>query len=207
MRKPLFDPKILGGILLPASLAVIVSLLSPPEKTLGNIAKFIYFHGALSWAAIATFTVAGILGAAFILRKKTGIFVWADAFVKTAVVLWSAHYIIGIVSMQVAWGGIFWQEPRFVAATLVLLVSLALYSTARIFSKPLLSAILFMATPVATWALLLNSGRVFHPANPIMGGQSLSIKLYAAAITALLMITSFSLAYGFRKRQLDHSKG
>jgi len=34
------------------ALAIIVALLSPADATLGNIAKFIYVHAALSWAAV-----------------------------------------------------------------------------------------------------------------------------------------------------------
>lgn len=199
MKTPFSEPKGLWGTLALISGAVVVSLLSPPEKTLGNIAKFIYLHAALSWVGIATFSVAGVVAAAFLLSRKNVIFVWADAFEKTALLLWSTHFVMGMVSMQIAWGGIFWQEPRFLTATLILLVSLALYSIARAFSKPLLSATVYLTTAAATWGLLLNSERVFHPANPIMGGQSLIIKIYAAVITGLLMLTAFSIAFRFKE--------
>lgn len=205
MKTPFSGPKGLWGTLALISGAVIVSLLSPPEKTLGNIAKFIYLHAALSWVGIATFSVAGVVAAAFLLSRKNVIFVWADAFEKTALLLWSTHSVIGMISMQIAWGGIFWQEPRFLTATLILLVSLALYSIARAFSKPLLSAVIYLTIAAATWGLLLNSERVFHPANPIMGGQSLNIKLYALIITALLLLASFTIAYRFKEKSAVRS--
>jgi uncharacterized membrane protein len=200
MKKPSFGLNAIFGIVTPVFLAVVVALISPPEKTLGNIAKFIYFHGALSWTGIATYTLAGFLGVLFLLLRKREVFAWADAFQKTAISLWFAHSVIGMVSMQIAWGGIFWQEPRFLTATLILLITVALYTAARAIGKPWLSSVLYLAAAATTWGLLLNSGRVFHPTNPIMGGQSLSIKIYAAAITALLMIAAYNIAAGFKKR-------
>lgn len=198
MKKPFFESRDLWGIAAPTFLAVAVAMASPAEKTLGNIAKFIYFHGALSWVGIATYTIAGLLGTVFLFTRKAATFVWSDSFERAAIVLWLAHFLIGMVSMQIAWGGIFWQEPRFLTATLILLISTALYSAGRALSRPLLGAFLYLAAAVTTWGLLLNSGRVFHPANPIMGGQSVSIKLYAAIITGLLMVAALNLASRFR---------
>lgn len=200
MKTPFLRPSGLWSVLAPTSLAVMVALISPPERTLGNIAKFIYFHGALSWVGIATYTLAGLLGVLFLLLRRETVFIWSDAFERTAIVLWFAHFVIGMVSMQVAWGGIFWQEPRFLTATLILLITIALYTAARAIGKPWLSSVLYVAAAVTTLGLLLNSGRVFHPTNPIMGGQSISIKFYAAAITGLLMIAAYNIAAGFKKR-------
>ncbi len=140
------------------------------------------------------------------LFKRYNIFVYSRAFEKTAILLWFIHFLMGIASMQIAWGGIFWQEPRFLTAALILLASVALYTTAHLTDKFLISAGLYFANAVVVWILLSNTERVFHPANPIMGGRSLNIKLYAGIITIFLFIAALGIAQNFKQQMVAHSE-
>jgi len=58
---------IIAGLVL---LALLVTWLSPAEETLGSSVKLVYLHGALTWVAIITYTLAGLFGLIYFLTGR-----------------------------------------------------------------------------------------------------------------------------------------
>ena len=120
------------GLLL---LLVLWTVLAPSESRLGNVIKVVYVHGALVWAGLLTFSLAGVLGAG--LGNGLGLALW-----------WQAGQHIQPGVSQLCW----W--PLVVAAigplvsyvTLMLVKGPYLVPAIRVLSLQLLNRMLFFLT-------------------------------------------------------------
>ena len=74
----LFELQSLKGRLLPLLAGALVLLLivwvvaAPAESRLGSVVKLVYVHGALVWAGLLTFSLAGLLGLVALALRLTG---------------------------------------------------------------------------------------------------------------------------------------
>lgn len=180
-----------ASIALLIGLAAVAALLAPAEASLGNAAKLVYAHAGQAWTGIAGFCAAAIFSIAYLLTANRRHLRWADAAEKASLLWWFIHVASSLITMQYAWGGIFWQEPRFRVALTFLVLSTAIYFTALIVSRERLTAIFNVVNAAVLVVLMLVTSRVMHPKNPIYGAShALSIKLYT---TALVIIFLFML--------------
>lgn len=181
------------------ALAVVLAWLSPSDKTLGDVVKMVYVHAAMIWASMAMFTVAGALGLGFLLSKKGFLCEWSWATSTSAIVLYVPGFVLNVIVMQMAWGGIFWGEPRFGMAIEILVIAASAYLIGLVIERPQVSAVLNLGVAVVLWGLVLSTPRVFHPTNPIGDSGNLVMQLFFAAIVVAVFGAAVQLARLFRK--------
>lgn len=144
-----------------------VSILSiPPDARLGTMVRFVMFHGASTWVNMGTFTLAGVLGIAYVLGSR-GALRWAEAFRWFSLPLWVVNTVLGILSMQLLWGGILWDEPRLLMTFGILAAAIVILALQLIFDHPKVPAALDALLAGTLWYLVLVLPNLFHPDSPV----------------------------------------
>jgi len=183
---------VLITLLLLATLGALV-WASPQDKTLGDVVKAIYIHGALVRVGEAAFILAGVLGVAFLVRGWPWAWTWSWAVQRTALLFWLAYYLSSLVTMTLAWGGINWVEPRFVAASQSLAVGAVAFAVAYLLERPRVSALINTAVGLFMVARVTLAPPVFHPVDAI-GESALLVRGYYYLITLVVAALAFQLA-------------
>jgi hypothetical protein len=158
--------------------AAIILLLMPAEKTIGQVIKIVYLHGALSRAGMIGLFAAGIAGVVFLLIGRPAASSWARGLLLSGWGFWTAHFIVSMPATRLTWGPwIAWGEPRvtmtlqLVAAGLVVIIVTYLVGNDR-FSA---AATLLLAVTMAVMAV--GTGVIRHPLDPIGESPSTSLRL------------------------------
>ncbi len=157
---------LLSGIALAVIGGVVAVLSAPPDEKLGVMVRFVMFHGASTWVNMATFTLAGICGVAFLAGVR-GARRWGEALRWISLPLWIINSILGILSMQLIWGGILWSEPRLGMTFGVLGGALAIFAVQMLFAAPKVTAALDALLSGTLWTLIVVLPNLFHPDSPV----------------------------------------
>ena len=183
-----------------ASVAVIACaaaiLLTPPDAKLGTMVRFVMFHGASTWVNMATFTLAGVFGIAYLLGRS-GSRRWGESLRWFSLPLWGVNSVLGVLSMQLLWGGILWSEPRLGMTFGVLAGALVIFAVQMLFDAPKVTAALDVVLAGSLWAFVLILPNLFHPDSPVFQsgnwafiggflGMVVSISLFALAIVSFI---------------------
>jgi len=178
-----------------AAVACVASILSiPPDERLGTMVRFVMFHGASTWVNMGTFTLAGVLGLAFVFGVK-GAGRWGQAFRWFSLPLWTLNTILGIMSMQLLWGGILWDEPRLLMSFGLLVGALVIFAIQLIFDQPKVPAVLDAVLAAALWFLVLVLPNLFHPDSPVFQSENVAYiygffgMVGSLAVAALAIVT------------------
>lgn len=183
-----------------AALAALL-ILSPSEKTLGDVVKLVYLHGALVRTGLLAFTAAGILGLAALVDRRQGTARWSEAVGHTALVVWTVYVLSSMVVTYLAWGvAIAWGEPRVRASAHILLAAAAFWVLSYIIQDWRATAALNAILGALAWALVRSAGVIIHPVDPIGGSASAAIKAFYAGIVACVILLAAELALWFAKR-------
>lgn len=180
----------------------ILSWFSPADRTLGNAVKLVYLHGAVVWGSLLMFALAGLLGLAGIFRGGGKTTRLAFAAAETAVVFWLVHVLLSVIVTWWSWGGVYWQEPRFQMALVVMAISVLFFPAILLFQTRLITNLISLAMGAIVYGLLVTSGKVMHPQNPIGSSDALSVKVFFTAIVVVVVAASiqyFRLAYPSRR--------
>lgn len=194
---------LLAGALFVLLVAWIV--LAPSESRLGSVVKLVFVHGALVWAGLLAFTLAGALGlVALAVRYLWGSLapaarnrahVWyrgTEAADVAALIVWVATVISSMAVTGLTWGQLIaWNEPRVQATGLILVAALVLFIVARLVANQDFTAIVSVLMGIVPWILVRQAGVIRHPVDPIGGSESASIQAFFALI--LLTIIGLTL--------------
>ncbi|MBN2841280.1 MAG: hypothetical protein JXP37_10035 [Coriobacteriia bacterium] len=180
-----------------AIVGCVISILSiPPDAKLGTMVRFVMFHGAATWVNMGTFTLAGLLGLAYVFGVRRAL-AWNAAFRWFSLVLWIINTVLGILSMKLLWGGILWDEPRLLMTFGILAGSIVTLAIQLIFDRPAFPAVLDALLAGTLWFLVLVLPNLFHPDSPVFSsgdpafiigffGMVVTIALAALAIATLI---------------------
>lgn len=190
----------LGGLLLTLVLIALVTAFAPVEKTLGERARLVYFHGAWVWAGKAAFAAAAVFGLAGLVRwgplaaRRTRQRV-SLALGWTGMVFWLTYLPLSLLVQQMNWGGIFWDEPRWKvplilgAAGLLLQAGLLFVEDLRLASG---ANLIFGAI---LWVWLGSIENVLHPDSPIFQSDAVRIQIFFVILLILSLIFGGILAW------------
>jgi hypothetical protein len=180
-----------------AVVACVIAILSiPPDARLGTMVRFVMFHGASTWVNMATFTLAGLAGVGYLLGVR-GLQPWAEAFRWFSLPLWTVNTVLGIMSMQLLWGGILWKEPRLLMSFGLLAGSAIIVAMQLIVDSPRVPAALDAVLAGTLWYLVLVLPNLFHPDSPVFssgnpafiyGFLGMVASIAAVALAAVVLI-------------------
>ncbi len=155
-------------IALCAVLAATILLIMPLEKTLGQVIKIVYLHGALSRAGMLGMFAAGVAGVLHLLTRRAALARWTTGFLLSGWGFWIAHFIVSMPATRLTWGPwIAWGEPRvtmtlqLAAAGLIVLLGSRMVGDARFTSAAA------AALALAVGWMASGTGVIRHPLDPI----------------------------------------
>ena len=188
-----------AGIILFLFIGLLLILLSPEDKESGMLLKLVFLHSALITAGLSLFTAGGIVGLISLLRKVSG-FTLLFAIEKTAVIFWVAASIIGGIISLLAWGEVFLDAPRLIAAVIVSLLSAGIYFISTASKNPRIISFLVIGLGLSVWTLIMNTGKIIHPDNPF-GASGPAIKFYFIIITLAFLMLSIQVVRWMKKQK------
>ena len=199
MIRRLFSPAGLFAINL--FLIALVVAFAPLERTLGANIRLVYFHGAWVWVGKVAFGAAALAGlGGLILRhwKKPSwawrLPTWALALGRTGLFFWATYLPMSLLVMQLNWGGLFLDEPRFQVPLTFGVVGLLLHAGFFLLDQPDLVCLGSLAYGVALWAALGSVNNILHPDSPILTSDSLRIQLFFGALLVLSLLVGWQIA-------------
>jgi hypothetical protein len=164
-------------------LAALVLWAIPAERTIGQVIKIVYLHGALSRAGMLGFLAAGVFGLAYLIRLRPALGRWSRALLISGWCFWIAHFLVSMPATRLTWGPwVAWGEPRVTmtlqiaaAGLLVILVTWLLKDLRFAAAANLLFAVAFAV-------LAARTGVLRHPLDPIGSSPSTMLRLVYLAL-------------------------
>jgi hypothetical protein len=199
MIRRLFSP--LGLLIINLLLIGLVTVLAPLERTLGANIRLVYFHGAWVWTGMAAFGAAALAGlGGSILRHwikpswAGRLPAWTLALGRTGLFFWATYLPMSLLVMQINWGGMFLDEPRFQVGLTFGVVGLLLQAGFFLLDQPDVVCLGSLAYGVALWVAVGSVNTVLHPNSPIFTSDSLRIQLYFLALLILMLLFGWQIA-------------
>ncbi len=172
-------------------LALLIVWLGPAERTLGNGIKAVYVHVSLTWAGLAGFVAAALLGLVQLFTRRPRLDSWRVTVGWVAFGFYLAGVGMSALASQVNWGAVFWQEPRMVTSLNVLAAALIVQMGNFFFPWWWLRAVLSVLLPGFVFWANFTTPLVLHPGDPIGSSEATGIQL-----TFLAMFVLMALAEG-----------
>lgn len=171
-----------------SALALLILVLMPAEKTLGQVIKVVYLHGALSRAGMLGFVAAGIAGIAYLIARKPALERWTGGLLLSAWGFWTAHFLVSMPATRLTWGPwVAWGEPRVTMTLQVIAAGLGVIVVTRLLKDGRFTAAAAGLLGLAVALLALRTGVIRHPLDPI--GTSPSALLRLVYLLLILPLT------------------
>jgi hypothetical protein len=170
-------------------MALLVLALMPAEKTLGQVIKIVYLHGALSRAGMLGFAAAGVLAGIYLVRPRAQLIRWAQALLVSGLGFWIAHFLVSMPATRLTWGPwIAWGEPRVTMTLQIGAAGLIVLGVSALLKEPKFTAVAIALLALAIAIMAARTGVLRHPLDPI--GTSPSATLRFTYLLLLLPLVS-----------------
>jgi len=193
--------KILTGLLI-SVVMVLVFLLPPPQKELGDISRIFFFHVPVAWVTVLAFLFAMINSILYLSKKDLRYDVQAAVASQLGFLFAILATISGAIFARYAWGSYWNWDPRETSVFILLLIYgayLALRSAIESEDrKANLSAVYSILAFITVPFLVFVVPRVFqslHPTDSIINTQA---KIQMPPLILLIFLSSllgFSLLF------------
>ena len=174
---------VLGGLF---SLAVILLLLSPAEKTLGDGIKSVYLHVALTWTGMVGIGFSGLIGIVSIFKPSRQITDWITTIGLVALVMFAIGLVISLLAAAINWGAVFWQEPRTSGAIEIIALGVIVQFLSMLPIHNRIKGLLFVLLAVFMAWSVSTTPRVLHPGAAARTSTSASIRLTFFGLFAIV---------------------
>jgi len=171
----------------------LLVFFTPLEKTLGENSRLVYFHGALVWAAIVMFMLAGLAGLYGLIVRREQIHNWSRAIGHVALCFWLIFLPISLLVMQMNWNGLFLDEPRFRTPLNFAIIGVLL-QLGLLYLPPLWTSATNLLYAIVLMVSLRGAQSVLHPVSPISQSNATEIQIYFSGIFLLLLIIAGQVA-------------
>lgn len=190
----MFSRRRTGTILLICVLLIlIITFLSPPERSLGSNVRLAYLHGAWVWTALIGFVAAGILGIVGLYSRRKSTQRWSISIGQAATIFWFTYLPLSLLTMQQNWNGLFLDEPRWrVGLDFALIASLFQFAILLFKDERLGSALNIFFILALSWSLA-QTEQVMHPPSPILNSDAQLIRLFFIALLGLCLLSGYML--------------
>jgi len=198
LRKIFVQPWFFG---INALLIGLVTAIAPLERTLGANIRLVYFHGAWVWTGKIAFGAAALAGLGGLALRHIGRPAWADrlpgwalALGRTGMIYWVTYLPMSLLVMQMNWGGLFFDEPRFRVPLALGIVGLLLQAGFLLLDHPDLVCLGSLVFGVVLWVELGETTNILHPDSPIYTSGSLPIEVFFSLLLALSVLLGGQIA-------------
>ncbi|HEX9654458.1 MAG TPA: hypothetical protein VGA99_12170 [bacterium] len=179
--------------------AVVLVWVSPQERSLGSGIKFVYVHVSLTWAGMAGFTAAGVMGAVLTFIDHPRLPAWQESTTWVALTWFTVGVAMAMLAAKINWGAIHWKEPLLVASLRFLAAALLVQIAKRwLISGRLRGALDVLLAFFLMWSIL-GTPQVMHPQSPIRQSSSLAIQLTFLGMFILSSLAAAWTVWQFRR--------
>lgn len=187
----------------------LVTALVPLERTLGANIRLIYFHGAWVWVGKAAFGMGALAGLGGLILRRSEKPAWADrlpqwslAFGRTGLIFWATYLPMSLLVMQLNWGGLFLDEPRFQVPLTLGIVGVLLHAGFILLNHPDIICLGSLVFGVTLWIKLGEITNVLHPDSPVYTSDSLLIQVFFSILLVPSVLAGWQIAHFlYRKTQ------
>jgi hypothetical protein len=184
-----------------ASMALLILALMPAEKTLGQVIKIVYLHGALSRAGMLGFAAAGVSAGVYLVRPRPQIIRWAVALLLSGWCFWVAHFLVSMPATRLTWGPwVAWGEPRVWMTLQIAAAGLIVLGVSALLREPRFTAVAIALLALAIAVMAARTGVLRHPLDPIGTSPSATLRfvylLLLLPIVASMFLIAWRLAAG-----------
>jgi hypothetical protein len=166
-----------------AGSAAAILLLMPLEKTLGQVIKIVYLHGALSRAGMVGLVAAGLAGALYLLTRRPALARWARGLMISGWAFWVAHFIVSMPATRLTWGPwIAWGEPRVTMTLQLAAAGLVVLLVTELVKDTRFTAFAAAGLALAVAWMAGSTGVLRHPLDPIGTSPSATFQLVYLAL-------------------------
>jgi hypothetical protein len=167
---------------------------APLESKLGANIRLVYLHGAWVWAGLGCFAAAALAGLTGIIFRSPRFHKWSRAIGLTALAAWLTYLPMSLLVMQMNWGGLFFDEPRWRIPFSFAVAGVLLQAGLWLLGKPLVTSLANTLFAAALFWGLSGAQNVLHPDSPVFNSPSIPIRAYFGGLVALAFITAGFLA-------------
>ncbi len=181
----------------------LVTFFGPAERTLGANLRLVVLHGAWVWAGKVAFALAALAGLVGLLwaKRRAALTGWSLALGRTGLAFWLTYLPMSLLVMQLNWGGLFFDEPRWRVPFTFGVVAVLLQAGLAVLRIDWLTCAANLAFGVALWAALGGAVNVLHPDSPIFGGDSARIQWFFIILLALSLAVGVVFTLLVRKNK------
>ena len=187
------------------ALWLLLLILTPPERTLGTIIRWVFAHGSLTQASVFVFLIAALAAAGFLLGNEK-LHLWFISLGGVAFGLWILGFVISMIPAKLAWGVLVdFNEPRTQMTLRVIAVGLVFLVLVWWIKQPKFTAIALIIFAFILLFLVRSTSLIRHPMNPIGTSPDAILPLIYSGVMLSAVVASLSLA-GYlvsRKRALQ----
>jgi hypothetical protein len=177
-------------------LALIVLAVMPAEKTIGQVIKIVYLHGALSRAGMVGLVAAGAAALIFFVTRRHAAGAWVEGLLISGWAFWTAHFIVSMPATRLTWGPwIAWGEPRVTMTLQVIGAGLVIILVTRLIGNRLFTAAAALLLAVAIAFIAGQTGVIRHPLDPIGGSPSTTLRLVYLLLLIPVIAAMFTVAW------------
>lgn len=189
----------------------LVTAVSPLEKTLGANARLVYFHGAWVWGGLITFMSSALTGLVALLTRRSVWHTWSRVLGWTGMTFWLTYLPVSLIVMQINWGGLFLDEPRWRIALAFAIIGILLQAGLELLNTPYLTSASNLLFAGALFYALTHIPNILHPASPILNSNSHGIQAFFVILVLLSLAAGVQIAFAWlrfiiSKRALDPLK-
>lgn len=160
-----------------AAFVAIFLAFSPLEATLGSGIRSVYVHVMFTGTGRLGLTLVGAMGAVVLLTGNRRIHSWAQTIGWVGLGLFSTGIVASMISAQINWGAVFWDEPRFKSATQIAAFGLLIQILNTWVPWVRVRGLLHIALTAFSTLMILNAELVLHPRSPILTSNSMAIQM------------------------------
>ena len=185
---------------------LLLLLLTPPERSLGVIIRWVFAHGSLTQASVYVFLIAALLAAGYLLGRQD-LATWMGVMAGMAFAFWVLGFIISMVPARIAWGVLVdFGEPRTQMTLRVIAVGALFGVVAWWINQPKFTAIALILFAFILLFLVRSTSLIRHPANPIGSSPDAVLPLIYSGVVLSAVLAGLSLTGYLVERRRDKNR-
>ncbi|MBI5822837.1 MAG: hypothetical protein HZB18_02335 [Chloroflexi bacterium] len=181
---------------------ILLTLISPEERSLGANVRIVYLHGAWVLTAEIALIFAALAGLLGLILQRDIFHTWSAALGRTGIVFWITYLPLSLFAMQTNWNGLFLAEPRFRLAMMFAVTGVLLQIGLWIFNISWLTSLGNIIYIVVLRVIFSTAQNIMHPPpSPIFNSGNYVIIGFFVGLNLLALLAAYFLARFFMARQ------